>query len=74
MPWLERQNSETPCAPNGAHHPHRMWCSDVECDCADDSDDGSPFSLLECCVCGQDWPCKTKARIEVSRRQGEKPR
>lgn len=66
MPWLERQNPETPCQPDGAHHPHRMICGDSDCDCW--QDDGQPYSLLTCCVCGQDWPCETK-RTHVADRK-----
>ena len=58
MPWMERANPETPCQPNGAHHPHRFVCGDTDCDCYETF--GEPLSDLRCCVCGQDWPCDTK--------------
>ena len=60
MPFLERENPETPCQPNGAHHPHRMTCGDSDCDCWQDADDGRPYGLLACCVCHEEWPCPTK--------------
>lgn len=58
MSLMVRQNPETPCQPNGAHHPHRWVCIDEDCGC--DWLDGRHYSRLECCVDGQDWPCETK--------------
>jgi hypothetical protein len=60
MPLLERKNPETPCPEPGVHHPHRLWCSDTDCDCWLDSDDGEPFSLLACCIDAEEWPCTAK--------------
>jgi hypothetical protein len=62
MPYLERKNPETPCQPNGAHHPHRLVCSDPDDDCWDEWQPGKfgPYNRLACCVCDQDWPCETK--------------
>lgn len=66
MPMLVRKNPETPCPPDGAHHPHRMICNDYECDCWMDTDNGEPYQRLDCCVCGQPWPCPTKlAHVEA---------
>lgn len=64
MPFLERAHPATTCQPD--HHPHRMICGDVECDCV--LDDGRPFTTLDCCVDGQDWPCQTKRRHVAERR------
>jgi len=59
-PWLVRENPNTPCQPDGAHHPHSLICGDNECDCYEDTEDGRPYRQLTCCVCRQDWPCETK--------------
>ena len=66
MPWLERANPETPCQPEGAHHPHRLRCSDSDCDCWLTLG-GEEYSVLACCVCGQDWPCETKRNHKTNR-------
>ena len=73
MPLLVRENPETPCQPGGAHHPHRMVCSDPDCDCSTDTEDGRPYSALTCCVCHQDWPCETKRAHETSRADPPEP-
>lgn len=74
---IDRTNPDTPCPASGAHHPHR-W----ECDGGADGDccNGDAWELngvgeyvwlgelgLDCCVCGQTWPCETK-RAHVAAR------
>lgn len=60
MPTLTRMNPETACVPS--HHPHRMVCDDADDDCWDEWRPGryEPYNLLECCECGQEWPCAHK--------------
>ena len=71
MPIVMRANPETTCQPDGAHHPHLMICSDYpDCDCWQYTDDGMPYSRLECHVCGQNWPCETKRRHVAHRLLG----
>lgn len=64
---LVRVNPDTPCQPNGAHHPHRWRCDDPY-DCGGP---GFPcdYAPLDCCVCGQEWPCETKQAHEAERRR-----
>lgn len=71
MSHLVRMNPETPCQSDGAHHPHRWVCVDPECGCEDDYDDGQgfgPYRPLDCCVCGQEWPCATKRQHVAERK------
>ncbi len=72
MPGLERENPNTPCQPNGAHHPHLLVCSDLDDDCWDDLGDGRgwmQYHELTCCVCNSEWPCDTKKRHTQERRR-----
>lgn len=68
MSNLVRDNPETACQPDGAHHPHMWVCDDPDCD-----GEGMPCELayegiLICCVCGGDWPCKTKRQHMAERK------
>jgi hypothetical protein len=73
MPGLERMNPDTPCQPDGQHHPHLYICNDPEDDCWDDLGDGHgylPYHAQECCVCRGTWPCETK-RIHIAERRAK---
>lgn len=71
---IVRANPDTPCQPNDAHHPHRYHCDDPDC-CGPENwrENGVGEFVwlgklgLECCVCGQDWPCATKRQHVVAR-------
>jgi hypothetical protein len=65
MPDLVRVNPDTPCQPDGAHHPHRWECIDPQCDYPGVPCDYAP---LTCCVCHQEWPCDTKQEHTAARR------
>lgn len=65
---IVRTNPDTPCPPSGAHHPHRWECDNEDC-CPyfenwEKNGAGEMVWLgrmgLDCCVCGQTWPCETK--------------
>lgn len=48
--FFVRVHPETPCQPNGAHHPHRWQCTDPDC-----APEGyCDYAPLICCVCKQD--------------------
>ncbi|WPH57685.1 hypothetical protein [Mycobacterium phage WXIN] len=73
---IERINPDTPCAPNGAHHPHRWACFDPDCcgpECWEENGVGEPIWLGEqgiwCCICGENWPCKTKQQHVAERKE-----
>lgn len=71
MPFLVRNDPDTPCQPNGAHHPHLLVCGDYEDNCWDDLEDGRgymPYHVLACCVCNEEWPCTTKKDHIIERR------
>jgi hypothetical protein len=60
-----RVNPETPCQPDGAHHPHKWRCDDpVDCGGPEDPCDWEP---LLCCVCGGVWPCPDRLRREAEK-------
>jgi len=64
MPDLVRVNPDTPCQPDGAHHPHRWECVDPDCDGWGVRCDYAP---LDCCICNREWPCDTKQEHEAAR-------
>jgi hypothetical protein len=64
---LVRTNTETPCQPGGAHHPHRWFCDDPDCDGWGIRCDYSP---LVCCVCDQAWPCFERQHRDNERKTG----
>lgn len=76
MPTLVRAEPDTPCQPEGAHHPHLYVCGDQEdCGCWDDLGDGRgymPYHELSCCVCGHLWPCPVKKAHLDSRRDAHR--
>lgn len=63
MPIPVRTNPETPCQPDGAHHPHRWHCPDPECGGAYRCE----FDELICCVCNEYWPCTTNREHAAAR-------
>lgn len=69
---IVRVNPQTPCQPDGAHHPHRYACYDMDC-CGPEAFDEKGNWLgelgLECCVCYETWPCKTKREHVLSRKE-----
>lgn len=68
MTLLVRENPETPCQPDGAHHPHKLVCDDPDCEGEGLACELAYDGLLRCCVCGGDWPCSTKREHEAARR------
>lgn len=62
-PTFVRVNPETPCQPNGAHHPHRWNCVDPDC-----APEGyCEYAPLLCCVCSQEWPCDTRQERDAAK-------
>jgi hypothetical protein len=47
------------------HHPHRWRCADpVDCGGWDYPCDYDP---LDCCVCGQEWPCDERQKRDAQK-------
>jgi len=66
--FFVRVNPETPCQPNGAHHPHRWTCTDPDC-----APEGyCDYAPLICCVCNQEWPCETKRSHDAEKANAQR--
>lgn len=62
MSMMVRSNPETACV--RSHHPHRWFCADPGCGC--DYLTGVQYTRLDCCVCGQEWPCSYRKERDAA--------